>query len=75
MSKSEVQISKFLSLVLRHEPGKIGIVLDEAGWVPVAELLDACGRHGFAISGAELDAVVANSDTRAGSRRGRRIFE
>jgi len=31
--------SKFLSLVLRHNPGKIGIELDNAGWADVDELL------------------------------------
>jgi putative RNA 2'-phosphotransferase len=30
--------SKFLSLVLRHNPGKIGIELDEYGWANVQEL-------------------------------------
>jgi putative RNA 2'-phosphotransferase len=31
--------SKFLSLVLRHKPGTIGITLDEHGWVGVQDLL------------------------------------
>ncbi|HRQ42590.1 MAG TPA: RNA 2'-phosphotransferase [Chloroflexota bacterium] len=62
MQKRQVQISKFLSLVLRHRPEKIGLRLDEAGWTPVADLLQACNRHGFALSLAELQAVVANND-------------
>jgi putative RNA 2'-phosphotransferase len=63
MSKFDaVRISKFLSLVLRHEPGKIGIKLDDAGWVSVDELLRGCAASGLAISRDELDAVVANSD-------------
>ncbi|MEY4926597.1 MAG: hypothetical protein RI894_1033 [Bacteroidota bacterium] len=33
------QVSKFLSFVLRHKPEEIGIVLDEHGWVEVAELI------------------------------------
>ena len=34
------QTSKFLSLVLRHKPATIGIVLDENGWVDVSELIE-----------------------------------
>jgi len=56
------KISKFLSLVLRHEPQKIGIALDDAGWVDVRELLDALARYGFAVDESELREVVATSD-------------
>ena len=35
--------SKFLSLVLRHKPDKIGIKLDENGWVSVRDLLNKAG--------------------------------
>lgn len=56
------RLSKFLSLVLRHEPGKIGISLDEAGWTPVEELLAALARHGKSVSRADLDFVVTNND-------------
>jgi putative RNA 2'-phosphotransferase len=62
MQKRHVQISKFLSLVLRHRPEKIGLSLDEAGWAPVADLLEACRRHGFSLSLAELQSVVAHND-------------
>ena len=37
--KKTAKISKFLSLVLRHEPEKIGITLDSAGWVGIEDLL------------------------------------
>ncbi|MEK2474623.1 RNA 2'-phosphotransferase [Streptomyces noursei] len=57
-----VRISKYLAKHLRHEPERIGIVLDAQGWVPVAALLDAAARHGFPFSRAELEAVVADND-------------
>ena len=57
-----VKISKFLSLVLRHQPDKIGITLDKAGWVAVDELLRACQQHSFPITLEELKIVVATSD-------------
>lgn len=33
-----VAVSKFLSLVLRHRPGSIGLVLDAAGWAEIDAL-------------------------------------
>ena len=54
--------SKFLSLVLRHEPQRIGIVLDSAGWTDVAGLLAACAAHGMAMTRDQLAEVVATSD-------------
>lgn len=70
-----VQISKFLSLVLRHQPEKIGISLDSAGWVEVATLLDAMTRHGKPLTEAQLRDVVETSDKKrfALSDDGRRI--
>jgi putative RNA 2'-phosphotransferase len=59
---SLTQASKFLSLLLRHEPEKIGIKLDPAGWVGVDELLDALHAHGVELTRAELDNLVATSD-------------
>lgn len=35
------KISKTLSFGLRHEPGEIGIELDEKGWVEIDSLLDS----------------------------------
>lgn len=54
--------SKFLALVLRHNPGEIGITLDAAGWVPVDTLLAALRRHGRELTRAQLDRVVAEND-------------
>lgn len=62
MKDKTVKISKFLSLVLRHKPEEIGIQLDAAGWVPVAELLSACQAHGFSIKPEELEEVVRTND-------------
>ena len=56
------QSSKFLSLILRHEPAKFGVVLDEAGWADVAALLAACRRQGRAIDRALLEQIVATND-------------
>lgn len=73
--KRTVKASKFLSLVLRHAPEKVGLTLDEAGWVDVDALLAACAAHGRRLSRAELDHVVATNNKRrfAYSDDGRRI--
>ena len=62
MNPRNIKISKFLSLVLRHQPETVGLKLDEAGWVSVAELLVACGEHGLKFSLEELQQVVATND-------------
>jgi putative RNA 2'-phosphotransferase len=54
--------SKLLSLVLRHDPARFGVVLDEHGWTDVAALLAALAAHGHAITRDELARVVATSD-------------
>ena len=62
MQDRMVKISKFLSLVLRHSPEKIGLSLDDAGWARVDHLLLACNSNGFRLSREELEQVVANND-------------
>lgn len=59
---SSVQTSKFLSLVLRHDPAKVGIVLDDGGWTDVAALLEALARHGHPLTREQLGELVRTSD-------------
>jgi len=59
--KEIVRISKFLSLVLRHRPETIGVVLDENGWTPVATLLEKMQAAGTAIDLPLLKEVVATN--------------
>jgi putative RNA 2'-phosphotransferase len=61
-TKRMVRVSKYLSLHLRHQPEALGLVLQEGGWVEVAELLAACARKHFPIEQDELKEVVANND-------------
>ncbi|OLF19159.1 RNA 2'-phosphotransferase [Actinophytocola xanthii] len=57
-----VRVSKYLAKHLRHRPERLGLALDEAGWVDVDELLAACASHQFPITRADLDHVVAAND-------------
>lgn len=56
------RIGKFLSLVLRHEPSKIGIELDENGWANVRELIDKCGKHRINFTMEDLVEIVETND-------------
>ena len=61
MTSRSVRVSKFLSLVLRHDPGRIGLELDAEGWAPIDSLLAASAEHGMPISLEELEEVVAQN--------------
>lgn len=54
-----VSLSKRMSLALRHDPGRFGLVLDMHGWVLVDDLLSA-----LSISRPDFDAIVAGNDKR-----------
>lgn len=62
IQKEMTRTSKFLSLILRHEPERVGLKLDEAGWTGVEELLRAVNRHGVALTLDQLEHIVATSD-------------
>lgn len=69
------RISKFLSLVLRHEPQKIGIQLDPNGWVDCNTLIEAAAGHGVSFDYPTLTEVVRTNDKKrfALSDDGKRI--
>jgi len=60
--KEAIRTSKLLSLVLRHEPERVGLRLGDGGWVGVEELLQAVNGHGAALTLAQLRHIVATSD-------------
>ncbi|MER5789043.1 RNA 2'-phosphotransferase [Streptomyces sp. NPDC001980] len=68
-----VKVSKYLSKHLRHQPERIGLSLDEAGWVEIDTLLAAAAAHGFPVSREELDHVVAVNDKQRFAIEGTRI--
>jgi putative RNA 2'-phosphotransferase len=57
-----VKTSKYLSRALRHQPERLGITLDDAGWVDVDVLLAACATRNFRLTRAQLNRVVAEND-------------
>lgn len=57
-----VEISKFLSYVLRHAPQSIGLSVDAGGWAAVDDLLAKASAAGQPLGRAALETVVGESD-------------
>lgn len=55
-------MSRFLSLILRHKPETIGLKLDKNGWVNVEELINGVVNHGMEIDLSLLKHVVETND-------------
>jgi putative RNA 2'-phosphotransferase len=73
--KRRIKLSKFLSLILRHKPEAVGLVLDDGGWAEVDQLIATCGRAGRPLTREALEQIVREGEkTRfALSEDGRRI--
>ncbi len=56
------KISKFIALILRHEPEVIGISLDEHGWTDVGELLKGLSMTKYRIEMADLERIVEEDE-------------
>ena len=57
----DTEISKFISLILRHKPQTIGITLDEHGWANVDELIEGVSKtHPMTME--DLERIVAQDD-------------
>ena len=54
--------SKFISLILRHNPGAAGISLDEHGWANVQELIDGINRSDGHILDMEMLEEIVRTD-------------
>lgn len=62
MEKKLVSLSKFLSLVLRHQPEVIGMKLDPEGWLDIQELIANADKNGNRFTLNDLLDVVETND-------------
>lgn len=62
MEKNLKQISKFMSLVLRHKPETIGLHLDEQGWAAIDELIEKMNEKGAGVDKAIIRLIVDTND-------------
>lgn len=62
MSKFEQRLSRLMSLVLRHDPGSIGLTLDENGWANLNDLIERLNAQGKHVDRAIIERVVQEND-------------
>jgi putative RNA 2'-phosphotransferase len=62
MNPRLVSISKFLSLVLRHKPEEIGLILDENGWANLEQLVRLSNERGKRLSRELVEEVVTKNE-------------
>ena len=60
--KYKKNISKLMSLALRHDPNALNISLNEMGWAKTDELLNGLQTKGFDISLVDLKEIVDTND-------------
>ena len=61
MNNKDIEISKYMALILRHEPEVIGITLDEHGWAKVDEFIEGIGRT-YSFDMETLERIVAEDN-------------
>ncbi len=54
------KISKYLSFILRHQPGSIGLELSDEGWANIKELIGKTRK--FKLTKELIDTVVETND-------------
>lgn len=60
--EQDVNLGRFLSLVLRHDPAAAHIELDAYGWADVKALLCGARRAGKRIDKADLERIVKENN-------------
>jgi len=60
--KLSTQLSIYLSLVLRHKPEELEIILDENGWTHVATLIDKLNATGRVCELVDLQLIVEEDE-------------
>ncbi len=68
----DVQISKFMSLVLRHAPEEAGLVLDDNGWVDFDQLCRVIETR-FHAPKPDVERIVAENPKKRFTLEGNRI--
>lgn len=51
-----------MSLILRHQPGVIGVELDKNGWLDVDQLIQGINKKGLQFDFEQLQVVVAENN-------------
>lgn len=62
MDKNLKRASKFMSLLLRHKPETVGLLLDEEGWTSVADLIEKTSSSDTPLTADLIEQVVVTND-------------
>lgn len=62
MKKNLIRSSKFLSLVLRHQPDLLNLELDSKGWLEIDSLILRAQEAGHSLSRGVITEVVDSND-------------
>lgn len=62
MEKQLKSISKYLSYILRHNPGAIGLALDDAGWAVLDELIEKANTTVKRLDDELIRLIVETND-------------
>ncbi len=62
MGETEVRASKFLSLLLRHNPGEIGLELSNDGWAKISDLVELTKDRKLRLTRDLVERVVELND-------------
>ncbi|WP_278712971.1 RNA 2'-phosphotransferase [Eubacterium ventriosum] len=57
----DIEVSRYISFILRHRPQDIGISLDEHGWANVDELIKGINNR-WSFNMEDLERIVRNDD-------------
>ena len=60
--KQKIHTSRFISLVLRHQPDAADITLDPHGWADVEKLLRGMAKAGFPADADMLEEIVRTDE-------------
>jgi len=61
-TKADIELGRFISKILRHNPAVIGITLDENGWADVDELIGGISKKDRSIDRITLDRIVRENN-------------
>lgn len=61
-NNKDVELGKFISLILRHKPEVIGITLDSHGYADVNELINGINKSGKEIDMITLERIVRDNN-------------
>jgi putative RNA 2'-phosphotransferase len=62
MRRRITDTSRYLSYVLRHAPGAIGLTLDREGWADIDDLIASARQAGHTLDPRVIRAVVEGND-------------